>query len=82
MSRDPLADVQITSQEAFKSLLSALVETSIKQDVDVRGTWEFETRGSTHNWEVEIIELAKEFDDEDVQEKKDGSGDSGPDADT
>jgi hypothetical protein len=64
MTQDPLADISITSTEEFETVLAAAVETAIKADVDVRGAWEFETRGSTHNWEVEIVELAKEFDEE------------------
>ena len=64
MTRDPLADVDISSTDEFEAVLAAAVETAIESDVDVRGAWEFQTRGSTHNWEVEILELAKELDDE------------------
>lgn len=63
MTRDQLSDVQITTAAEFESVLEAAVEKAIHADVDVRGPWEFETRGSTHNWEVEIVELARESDD-------------------
>lgn len=59
MTRDQLSDVQITTAEEFESVLAAAVEKAVHADVDVRGAWEFETRGSTHDWEVEIVELAK-----------------------
>ncbi|WP_049907288.1 hypothetical protein [Halovivax asiaticus] len=64
MTRNPLTDVSITSPGEFETVLAAAVETAIEANVDVRGAWEFETCGSTHNWEIEIVELAKEFDDE------------------
>ncbi|GAB3686110.1 hypothetical protein GCM10028857_17650 [Salinarchaeum chitinilyticum] len=44
-------------------MLAATVEKAIKADVDVRGAWEFQTRGSTHDWKVEIVELAREIDE-------------------
>jgi hypothetical protein len=65
MTRDQLQDVSITSAAEFKAVLAEAVEKAIKADVDVRGAWEFQTRGSTHNWEVEIVELARDLDDED-----------------
>lgn len=63
MTRDQLSDVQITTADEFESVLAAAVEKAIKGNVDVRGPWEFQTRGSTHDWEVEIVELARESDD-------------------
>ncbi|MBX0304537.1 hypothetical protein [Haloarcula salinisoli] len=57
--------VTVTSPDQFEAALAAIVETAIEADVDVRGAWEFQTRGSTHDWEVNVIELAKRFDDED-----------------
>lgn len=65
MTRDHLHDVSITSAAEFEAVLAEAVEKAIKADVDVRGAWEFQTRGSTHDWEVEIVELAKDLDDED-----------------
>lgn len=65
MTRDHLRDVSITSAEEFKAVLAEAVEKAIHSDVDVRGAWEFQTRGSTNDWEVEIVELAKYPDDED-----------------
>ncbi|ELZ02287.1 hypothetical protein [Natrialba aegyptia] len=65
MTRDQLRDVSITSADEFESILAEVVEKAIEADVDVRGAWEFRTRGSTHDWEVEIIELAKHLDNED-----------------
>jgi hypothetical protein len=63
MTRNPLSDVSVDSPERFLSLLKILVEKATRSGVDVSGTWEFPTRGSVHNWEVEIVELDKEFDD-------------------
>ena len=64
MTRDQLRDVSITSADEFEAVLAEAVEKAIKADVDVRGAWEFQTRGSTHDWEVEVVELARDFDDE------------------
>mgnify|MGYP007039247309 CR=1 FL=1 len=65
MTRDQLRDVSITSADEFEAVLAEAVKRAIEADVDVRGAWEFQTRGSTHEWEVEIIELARHLDDED-----------------
>jgi len=62
MIRDQLDDVSITSDDDFEAILAEAVEKAIKADVDVRGAWEFRTRGSTHDWEVQITELAR-YDD-------------------
>lgn len=64
MTRDTLADVTVDSAEDFEALLASLVETAHGDGVDVRGAWEFQTAGSTLNWEVKIHELATEFDEE------------------
>jgi len=64
MTRDKLPDVQITGPDEFEALLAEVVEKAVEADVDVRGAWEFRTEGSTHDWEVEIVELAKYDDDE------------------
>lgn len=63
MTNEKLRDESITSADEFKAVLAEAVEKAIKSDVDVRGAWEFRTRGSTHDWEVEIIELARYPDD-------------------
>ena len=63
MPQDYLADVTIDSEETFKSVLTELVGKATIEGVDVRGAWEFRTRGSTHDWEVEILELARDRDD-------------------
>lgn len=65
MSRDTQPDRSITTSEAFESALSAVVEKAIEADVDVRGAWDFKTRGSTHYWEVEVCELARQVEDDD-----------------
>lgn len=62
MTRDHDIETVITSPEEFEAALAAIVEAAIEENVDVRGAWEFRTRGSTHNWEVEVTELAKAFD--------------------
>lgn len=64
MTRDPLTNVSIKSTEEFEATLAAVVEKAVKSNVDVRGAWEFRTRGSTHDWEVEIFELAADLDEE------------------
>lgn len=63
MTRDQLSDVSITSADEFQSILAEAVEKAVKADVDVRGAWEFRTDGSTHDWEVEIVELARHEDE-------------------
>lgn len=65
MTHEKLRDDSITSADEFEAVLAEAVEKAIENDVDVRGAWEFRTRGSTHDWEVEIIELARYPDDED-----------------
>lgn len=64
MTRDQLSDVDITTAEKFEEVLAEAIERAIDEDVDVRGAWAFQTRGSTHDWEVEIVELAKKCDGE------------------
>jgi len=63
MTRDDLQDVSITSADEFEAVLAEAVEKAILSDVDVLGAWEFRTRGSTHEWEVNISELARYDDD-------------------
>ena len=65
MTRDQHPDISITSAAEFEAILAEAVEKAIEADVDVRGAWEFRTRGSTYDWEVEIVELAKNRDEED-----------------
>ena len=65
MTRDTYPDIPTGSPEEFKQALATVVEMAIKDGVDVRGAWEFQTRGSTYNWEAEISELAKSFDTDD-----------------
>jgi hypothetical protein len=64
MTRDNLQDVPITSADEFEAVLAEAVEKAIMSDVDVRGSWEFRTRGSTYDWELIITELAKDGDNE------------------
>jgi len=54
----------VTSPAEFERALAAVVEAAVTSGVDVRGAWEFQTRGSTHDWEVNVTELAKRSDDE------------------
>lgn len=63
MTQNDLGNVRIATDES-RALLRELVEKAVLQDVDVRGTWEFSTRGSTYNWEVEVVELDKTFDED------------------
>lgn len=65
MTRDTYSDITIESSVDFQAALSALVESAVLNDVDVRGAWDFQTDGSTHNWEVEIVELANDEGDDD-----------------
>lgn len=64
MTRDQLKDVPLSTAQEFESVLAEAIERAVTNGVDVRGPWEFQTRGSTHDWEVEIVELDKEYDDE------------------
>ena len=66
MTRDHLIDVDITDGDEFEAVLAEAVEMADNNGVDVRGAWAFETRGSIHNWEVEVVELAN---DDDITER-------------
>lgn len=68
MTHNKLRDVSITSADEFEAVLAEAVEKAVKADVGVRGAWEFRTRGSTHDWEVKVIELARDADDEDKKD--------------
>lgn len=68
MTGDKLADVRITSEDDFRAVLSELFEKALHADVDVRGAWEFRSGGSVHNWEVEVVELAREEGTDDDEE--------------
>ena len=57
MTNDRTIETPIRSSKAFESALAAIVESAVEEDVDVRGAWEFETRGSTLEWEVNVTEL-------------------------
>ncbi len=63
MRRNQLEDVDLSSAENFENILAETIARATAQGVDVRGAWEFSTRGSTPNWEVNVVELAKEFGD-------------------
>lgn len=64
MTRDHLHDGAITTAEDFRDVLAEAIEKAIIEDIDVRGSWECQTADSTHNWEVSIFELAKDFTDD------------------
>lgn len=64
MTRDLPDDLTIDSAEAFETALATVVERATVGGVDVRGAWEFRTSGSTHDWEVEVVELRKDLDQE------------------
>lgn len=70
MKDDYKAAVNITTSAEFEAALTAIVETAVEEEVDVRGAWEFQTRGSTHDWEVNVTELAKRGDDESEHEDR------------
>jgi hypothetical protein len=65
MTGDKYSDISVSTSGEFEAALAAVVEAAVIDDIDVRGAWEFQTRGSAHNWEVEISELAKRLDAED-----------------
>ena len=65
MTDEKSLDVSITTPEEFEAVLAAAVEKAIKADVDVHGAWEFRTGGSTHDWEVQVIELDRDLDADD-----------------
>lgn len=60
MTRDTLADVTIDSDDDFEAVLAEAVERAVKAGVDVRGSYAFRTGGSTHEWELQIVELAND----------------------
>lgn len=60
MTADHLDDGSISDAAEFQAVLEETIERAVQADVDVRGAWEFETAGSTHLWEVEIVELARD----------------------
>ncbi|AGN02063.1 hypothetical protein L593_10590 [Salinarchaeum sp. Harcht-Bsk1] len=70
MTDDHRPDRSISSAEEFEAALAAVVEAAIHADVDVRGAWEFETGGSTYDWEVQIVELARDLDADREEEKE------------
>ncbi|MFC6757045.1 MULTISPECIES: hypothetical protein [Haloarcula] len=47
MNDDDKSAITITSPDQFEA---AIVEPAIEAAVDVRGAWEFQTRGSTYDW--------------------------------
>jgi hypothetical protein len=59
---DDLRDLSVDSDEQFRAALAAVVESAVENDLDVRGAWAFETGGSTHNWELEVVEMADDLD--------------------
>lgn len=63
MTRNHLDDDAITTDEEFRAVLAEAVQQADHAGVDVRGAWEFETVGSTLNWELEIVELRKDIDE-------------------
>lgn len=62
MTRDNPTSDSIASPQDFETVLADAIEKATAGGIDVRGAWEFQTQNSTHNWEVEIIELAKDLD--------------------
>ncbi|WP_248518216.1 hypothetical protein [Salinarchaeum laminariae] len=64
MTDDPLSDVSVADSDEFESALGALLEQAVAARVDVRGAWEFQTNGTRTDWEVEIVELARELNEE------------------
>jgi len=62
MTRNHHIETPITSAEAFEDALATLVGSAIENDVNVRGAWEFETRDSTLEWDVNISELDRTSD--------------------
>jgi hypothetical protein len=63
MTRRQLDSIDLSSPGAFEAVIAEAIERAITNGVDVRGAWAFRTPGSTHNWEVEIYELATDSDD-------------------
>jgi hypothetical protein len=47
----------ITSPETFRNALATVIGAATARGVDVRGAWEFETRGSTLEWDIKISEV-------------------------
>lgn len=64
MSEKNLTDGTITTEQDFEALLADAVEQAITAGIDVRGAWEFETGGSVHNWEIEVLELHRDYEED------------------
>lgn len=62
MTRDHTIETPITDATEFQTALATIVESAIEEGVDVRGAWEFCTRGSILEWEVNVTELDRSAD--------------------
>jgi len=60
-----ISDVDISSPDAFRDALAAIIATATAKDVDIRGAWECHSAQTATNWEINISELARSVDDED-----------------
>lgn len=64
MTSNQTIEMPITSSTAFESALATLVNSAVDNDVNVRGAWEFQTSGSTLEWDVNIAKLDRTHTDE------------------
>lgn len=60
MNEDALSDIDVEGPDDFEDLLAQMIEKADHAGVDVRGAWEFRTKGSTYYWEVLIVEVDRE----------------------
>lgn len=64
MTSDSHPDISISSEHEFETVLAAALEAAALGGIDVRGAWEFQTGGSSPDWEINISELARGTDGE------------------
>lgn len=60
MTSDSHPDSSISSEREFETAL----EAAALGGIDVRSAWAFQAGGSSHDWEINISELARDTDGE------------------
>lgn len=54
----------ISSSAEFEDALTAVIETAVSEDIDIRGAWECRNGDSHDDWEITITRLAKRLEDD------------------
>lgn len=63
MDNDSHRFEEISTEEALESTIIRLLEAAHKNDVPVTGSWEVRNGDKIPDWEVLVVELAKEHSD-------------------